>query len=578
MDYDEIDGSLASDLPAFHLAPSGAGESGFDATAIDADAGQSAPYGGGDGTDGSAELYVPEMIQRFVVYFHKQVRERNVTEVHFIYENTYHKLTDRFYKTSPWPPAEAIAPLVDEDPTFVMLYKELYYRHIYAKLQPTLDQRFESWENYGVIFDYLLTQPPPSAAPSTALDLPNQWLWDIVDEYIYQFQDFCRWRSRLKTKTADELDQLRENDQLYSPVTVLRTLQKVVARSGVLGALAADGSCSAAAAEHVAKVAAGGVPPKGEADGAYAASNLYRMLGYFALVGQLRVHVLLCDYRCALRCAAVIDVSKQGLFTRVTACHIAVCYYLGWAYLMSRRYVDASRALCSCLVYLQRTRAYLSRSSQFDSMQKKNEQMFGALALCLCLCPQPAVDETLVSALNDKLGDKIARMGRGDESAYEDLFSFACPKFVSPCAPDYESVSEGSPFEMYKLQLSLLLNEVRQVAQLPTVRTYLALYSAIDVRKMAAFVEATPDAFHAQLQTVKHKAHQVHWHGGEPLSGTRASSLCDLNFGICDQLVHVSLNRPVKRYSDFFIRQYKKFDELLATLQPPKAVTPCPPA
>ena len=364
MDYDEIDGSLASDLPAFHLAPSGAGESGFDATAIDADAGQSAPYGGGDGTDGSAELYVPEMIQRFVVYFHKQVRERNVTEVHFIYENTYHKLTDRFYKTSPWPPAEAIAPLVDEDPTFVMLYKELYYRHIYAKLQPTLDQRFESWENYGVIFDYLLTQPPPSAAPSTALDLPNQWLWDIVDEYIYQFQDFCRWRSRLKTKTADELDQLRENDQLYSPVTVLRTLQKVVARSGVLGALAADGSCSAAAAEHVAKVAAGGVPPKGEADGAYAASNLYRMLGYFALVGQLRVHVLLCDYRCALRCAAVIDVSKQGLFTRVTACHIAVCYYLGWAYLMSRRYVDASRALCSCLVYLQRTRAYLSRSSQ----------------------------------------------------------------------------------------------------------------------------------------------------------------------------------------------------------------------
>lgn len=365
MDYDEIEGNLAG-LPAFHLAPSATGESGFDAAAIEADAGGPAPYAGG-GDDGNPEMYVPEVVQKFVVYFHKQVRERNVAEIHFIYENTYHKLTDRFYKTSPWPPAEAIAQLVDEDPVFIMLYKELYYRHIYAKLQPSLEQRFESWENYGVIFDFLLSQPPPGAAGSgseQALDLPNQWSYDIMDEYIYQFQDFCRWRARLKLKTADELEQLRENDQLYSAVTVLRTLQKVVARSGVLGSLAAEGACTAAAAEAAAKVAAGGVPPKGEGNGAYAASNLYRMLGYFALVGQLRVHVLLGDYRLALRCAAPIDIHKQGLFTRVTACHIAVCYYLGWAYLMSRRYVDATRTLCAVLLYLQRTRAYLSRSSQ----------------------------------------------------------------------------------------------------------------------------------------------------------------------------------------------------------------------
>ena len=46
-------------------------------------------------------------------------------------------------KSSPWPPAEAIAPLVNNDQQFLLLYKELYYRHIYSKLQPTLEQRIE---------------------------------------------------------------------------------------------------------------------------------------------------------------------------------------------------------------------------------------------------------------------------------------------------------------------------------------------------------------------------------------------------------------------------------------------------
>ena len=55
------------------------------------------------------------MIRSFIVYFQKNVRYCNVYEVHSIYENSFNKLTDRYYKTSPWPPAEAIAPLVDDD-------------------------------------------------------------------------------------------------------------------------------------------------------------------------------------------------------------------------------------------------------------------------------------------------------------------------------------------------------------------------------------------------------------------------------------------------------------------------------
>ena len=53
------------------------------------------------------------------------------SQVHSIYENSFNKLTDRYYKNAPWPPAEAIAPLVDNDEQFLLLYKELYYRRIH---------------------------------------------------------------------------------------------------------------------------------------------------------------------------------------------------------------------------------------------------------------------------------------------------------------------------------------------------------------------------------------------------------------------------------------------------------------
>ena len=46
------------------------------------------------------------------------------------------------------------------DTIFQILYKELYYRHIYAKLQPTIEQRFESWQNYLDLFGFLLSTPP----------------------------------------------------------------------------------------------------------------------------------------------------------------------------------------------------------------------------------------------------------------------------------------------------------------------------------------------------------------------------------------------------------------------------------
>jgi translation initiation factor 3 subunit L len=46
------------------------------------------------------------------------------------------------------------------------------------------------------------------------LELPDQWLWDIIDEFIYQFQSFCVWRARPTQKTDEELMMLADGSQV----------------------------------------------------------------------------------------------------------------------------------------------------------------------------------------------------------------------------------------------------------------------------------------------------------------------------------------------------------------------------
>jgi translation initiation factor 3 subunit L len=116
------------------------------------------------------------------------------------------------------------------DQIFLILYRELYYRHVYSRLQPNIDDRFHSYENSCELFNYLLSKwflfylqrnmnydhyiPWADSDGPVPLDLPEQWLWDIIDEFIYQFQSFCVWRSKVKSKSDDELAMLADAGQV----------------------------------------------------------------------------------------------------------------------------------------------------------------------------------------------------------------------------------------------------------------------------------------------------------------------------------------------------------------------------
>lgn len=67
-------------------------------------------------------------------------------------------------------------------------------------------------------------------------------------------------------------------------------------------------------------------------------SNVLKMLGYYSMIGLLRVHCLLGDYSTGLKCLVPIDISQQGVYTTIIGSHITTIYHYGFASLMLRRY------------------------------------------------------------------------------------------------------------------------------------------------------------------------------------------------------------------------------------------------
>jgi translation initiation factor 3 subunit L len=139
---------------------------------------------------------------------------------------------------------------------------------------------------------------------------------------------------------------------------------------------------------------------------------LYRLLGYFSVIGLLRVHVLLGDFTLALKVMEHVELNHKAPFTRVTACTVATYYYVGFCYVMLRRYPDALRAFATVLNFVLRMRQYHTRSYQYDQINKTADRMYALFAVCSALAPS-RLDDNIANIVKDRYGEQSAKMARG---------------------------------------------------------------------------------------------------------------------------------------------------------------------
>uniref|UniRef100_U5EXC6 Eukaryotic translation initiation factor 3 subunit L n=1 Tax=Corethrella appendiculata TaxID=1370023 RepID=U5EXC6_9DIPT len=498
---------------------------------------------------------MPEECQKFILYFRRVINEGAVYEIQNLYENTFPKLSEQYFEKKAWPNENEVSSLVENDNVFLILYKELYYRHIHARIQggPALEQRLASFYNYCNFFNYIL----PSEKPVN-LELPDIWLWELVDEFVYQFQNFAQYRARLTDKTEDEMDMLlNNNSKAWNILCILNVLHSLVTMSNIKQQL---------------EVAAAGGNPDSVA-GEFGRQSFYKMLGYFSLVGLLRVHSLLGDYHQAIKVLEPIEIHKKSQYSHIPACQISTSYYVGFAYMMMRRYSDAIRTFSSILLYIQRTKQlYSSRSYQNDQINKQTDQMYHLLAICLVLHPQ-CIDESIQQVLREKnYHDNMYKMQCGDLEVFRNFFVFACPKFVSPCPPPADApLVDDYVKEALEHQTNVFMDEVRQQQELPTIRSYLKLYTTLPLSKLSSFMEQTSiddvdekqvDKLLTHLLCFKHKMKNIVWTKGTSGLEGKFQSGSELDFYIDNDMIHIADTKVSHRYGDFFIRKIMKFEDL----------------
>ncbi|KAJ7472258.1 eukaryotic translation initiation factor 3 subunit 6 [Mycena galericulata] len=524
----------------------------------------------------AAFAQIPDVVKGFIVHFHQAVLENNLPEITVAYESGWNKYTEKFYARTEWPEAEIIAPLVNDDPIFLILYRELYYRHVYSRLQPNVDDRFHSYENSCELFNYLLNSEGP-----VQLELPEQWLWDIIDEFIYQFQVFCTWRSKVKSKTEDELSMLADGGPVWSSYSVLNVLYSLIQKSKIN--------------EYINAHQAGKTPEEiAEVVGEYGSRPLYRHLGYFSIIGLLRVHVLLGDFTLALKVMENVELNQKSPYTRVTACTVATYYYVGFCYIMLRRYPDAIRTFVSILNWIMRMRQYHTRSYQYDQISKTADRMYALFAICNALSPS-RLDDNIANISKERYGEQFAKMARGQEDAipaFRELFLYACPKFINANAPPYDDPAAlnallapaspdpsspdfvESPTDPAQRHLSLLLSDVVAHTPVPTLRSFLKLYTSLGAKKLANFLDADEEEMVQQLMVMKQASRSVtHVSGGKGLLDGQTASTSDLNFVIDENMVHIAESTMGRRYAGWFIknteRTQKLYDDLKNQPLPP---------
>eukprot|EP00624_Nannochloropsis_granulata_P001346 evm.model.NODE_1652_length_22004_cov_31.522722.3 len=223
----------------------------------------------------------------FVTRLHGAVRAERPNEerIHEVYQESEEVAKE--FNSDPWPKAEAVASLVQGDRVFLLLYTEMAFQAFFKNknVKATMGDRVGSWENYSALFTALIQDEDGQAMTEAAkahgaeVMITGKWAFDIIYEFVYQFQEACQYRaSALQSVTNEaELQTVLEHKDVWTVDKVFNFLHQLVKVSKVREVLEA------------AALSKGGPDGEGGSNGGAPVplvtypSKLHYLLGYFAL-------------------------------------------------------------------------------------------------------------------------------------------------------------------------------------------------------------------------------------------------------------------------------------------------------
>ena len=494
-----------------------------------------------------------------------------------LYETDFKDLSQKYFASQPWPSPRTIASECNGDPLFMAVYRELTHRHWHAVNRPTVRDRLEGWQVYKELFEEILDNSNFYLLPS--------WVFDILNEFVYQFQGFCQVRSAVYASARkhglidaegnriDEASTTTTSAGLLDNWTILENSKDCWEVEAVFGFL-----------HRLANI---GWPTSENAD---ATPAVYTYFSIFSSVSTSRLECLLGDYTACLQALTPLstngtyripkeleipvgevedddDVSRMAtvrqVLTSVMGARISVAYHAGVSLLLLRRYKDAIQTLAAMCTALQRgfkTGQWRNKQQQQQQQgasegfqyMKQYERMLSLLAVLTHICPSDGLmEESLAKAIREKHGSKLQAA-----TSYEEWFQ--SPKFIT-----VDCTLQGS---VYRQQAQRFMQEMAPAAAGRTLRSYLKLYTSLPVDKLAKFHDCDDvNDFLPLLLSYKLRMRQL-----ERVDGTSLSfedhlvhkSALDIHYYVEGDAVHVDEAERPRRFENYFVAQITQGNDI----------------
>ena len=76
-----------------------------------------------------------------------------------------------------------------------------------------------------------------------------------------------------------------------------------------------------------------------------------------------------------------------------------------------------------------------------------------------------------------------------DMTEFETSFQYSCPKFLSPVPPNYDMPNVAYHKLPFVQQQKVFMEEVMEQQLIPTIRSYLKLYTTLPITKLATLMD-----------------------------------------------------------------------------------------
>jgi translation initiation factor 3 subunit L len=303
-------------------------------------------------------------------------------------------------------------------------------------------------------------------------------------------------------------------------------------------------------------------------------SSFQVLFGYFAQIELARLECLLGDFGSSLQTISAIKISdRTELLLHLPICHFNVFYHCGVSNMMMCKFHDAIDIFSEIILHVVRIlkpgagAGY--RGTVISQLQRMLDKVLSLTAICITIFPSGRVDDQIKELVESKFPEKIRGLQSGIRSVYLDMFEQASPKFVSPVIPDYR-VPFNYNHEAFNHQVSMFIGEVEQHFPFLKLKSYLGLYSSIDVSKLARFNDLSDNELICQLVSYKNKSIQNRQVVRKGSVVTIRSNLAEAHYYI-DEGILVIANTVTKSDGEkanerFFISGIRKHSEIIGHL------------